>query len=47
VGAGPLVAGGNSNGDTAGAEDALDRVKTRGWTIVSMKEDWSAVFAGA
>jgi phosphoserine phosphatase len=32
---------------TAGAEDALDRAKTHGWTVVSMKEDWSAVFAGA
>ena len=30
---------------TAGAEDALDRAKTHGWTVVSMKEDWSAVFA--
>ena len=28
-----------------GAEDALDRAKTHGWTVVSMKEDWSAVFA--
>jgi hypothetical protein len=32
---------------TAGAEDALDRAKTHGWTVVSMKEDWSAVFASA
>ena len=32
---------------TTGAEDALDRAKTRGWTVVSMKEDWSAVFASA
>lgn len=32
---------------TTGAEDALDRVKTHGWTVVSMKEDWSAVFASA
>ena len=32
---------------TTGAEDALDRAKTHGWTVVSMKEDWSAVFAGA
>ena len=30
-----------------GAEDALDRAKTHGWTVVSMKEDWSAVFASA
>jgi hypothetical protein len=47
VGEGRLVAGGNSNGDAAGAEDALDRAKMQRWTIVSMKEDWSAVFAGA
>jgi phosphoglycolate phosphatase-like HAD superfamily hydrolase len=32
---------------TTGAEDALDRAKTHGWTAVSMKEDWSAVFASA
>jgi len=32
---------------TTGAEDALDWAKTRGWTVVSMKEDWSAVFASA
>ena len=32
---------------TTGAEDALDRAKTHGWTVVSMKEDWSAVFARA
>jgi hypothetical protein len=47
---GPLATGGNSNGDiacTTGAEDALDRAKTHGWTVVSMKEDWSAVFASA
>jgi hypothetical protein len=32
---------------TTGAEGALDRAKTHGWTVVSMKEDWSAVFASA
>ena len=32
---------------TTGAEDALDRAKPHGWTVVSMKEDWSAVFASA
>ena len=32
---------------TTGAEDALDRAKTHGWTVVSMKEDWSAVFSSA
>jgi phosphoserine phosphatase len=32
---------------TTGAEDALDWAKTHGWTVVSMKEDWSAVFASA
>ena len=25
---------------TAGAEDALDRARTHGWTIVSVKDDW-------
>jgi phosphoserine phosphatase len=30
---------------TAGAEDALDRAKTDGWTVVSIKDDWGAVFA--
>lgn len=29
---------------TAGAEDALERAKTHGWTIVSMKDTWAAVF---
>jgi hypothetical protein len=32
---------------TTGAEDALDRAKTHDWTVVSMKEDWSAVFVSA
>ena len=26
---------------------ALDRAKRHGWTVVSMKEDWSAVFVSA
>jgi hypothetical protein len=30
---------------TAGAEDALDRARTHGWTIVSIKDDWGTVFA--
>jgi hypothetical protein len=42
IGYRPLVTGSSSN-----AEDALDRAKTHGWTVVSMKEDWSAVFASA
>ena len=29
---------------TAGAEDALHRAKAQGWTVVSIKNDWSAVF---
>ena len=29
---------------TAGAEDALERAKERGWTIVSVKDDWTTVF---
>jgi hypothetical protein len=32
---------------TAGAEDALDRAKAHGWTVVSVKNDWATVFAGA
>jgi phosphoserine phosphatase len=32
---------------TAGAEDALDRARAHGWTVVSMKDDWAAVFAGS
>jgi phosphoserine phosphatase len=28
----------------AGAEEALDRAKTGGWTVVSMKDDWTTVF---
>jgi len=30
---------------TAGAEDALDRARTHGWTVVSIKDDWGTVFA--
>ena len=30
---------------TAGAERALEHAKTYGWTVVSMKNDWSAVFS--
>jgi phosphoserine phosphatase len=30
---------------TAGAEDALDRARAHGWTIVSIKDDWGTVFA--
>jgi phosphoserine phosphatase len=32
---------------TAGAEDALDRATAHGWTVVSVKDDWSTVFADA
>lgn len=32
---------------TAGAEQALDAAKASGWTVVSMKDDWSSVFAAA
>ena len=32
---------------TAGAEDALDRAKAHGWTVVSVKNDWATVFADA
>ena len=30
---------------TAGAEEALERAKTHGWTVISMKDDWATVFA--
>jgi hypothetical protein len=30
---------------TAGAEDALERAKTLGWTIISIKDDRATVFA--
>jgi len=30
---------------TAGAGRALDRAKARGWTVVSIKDDWGTVFA--
>jgi hypothetical protein len=29
---------------TAGAERALERAATDGWTVVSMARDWSTVF---
>ena len=30
---------------TAGAEEALKQAKARGWTVVSVKNDWATVFA--
>jgi hypothetical protein len=29
----------------AGAEKSLDEAQSRGWTVVSMKNDWATVFA--
>jgi hypothetical protein len=29
----------------AGAEQALERAAAQGWTVVSVKDDWSTVFA--
>jgi phosphoserine phosphatase len=29
---------------TSGAEEALDRAGSQGWTVVSMKDDWTTVF---
>ena len=34
-------------GYTSGAEKALDRAAAQGWTVVSIKNDWNAVFADA
>ena len=31
----------------AGAEEALDRAADAGWTVVSIKNDWTTVFADA
>ncbi len=30
---------------TAGAEASLERARAEGWTIVSVQNDWSIVFA--
>jgi hypothetical protein len=30
---------------TAGADAALDRAAADGWTVISVKDDWSTVFA--
>jgi hypothetical protein len=32
---------------TAGAETALDQGRAHGWTVISMRDDWHAVFAGS
>lgn len=32
---------------TAGAETSLEQARTQGWTVVSIKNDWSAVFGPA
>jgi hypothetical protein len=29
---------------TAGAEEALDQARAHGWTVISIKNDWSTVF---
>ena len=29
---------------TAGAEQALERARRQGWTVVSIKNDWATVF---
>jgi hypothetical protein len=29
---------------TTGAENALERAEQHGWTVVSMKDDWTTVF---
>ena len=34
-------------GYTSGADKALDRAAAQGWTVVSVKNDWNAVFADA
>ena len=52
IGRRPTVAVGNSAGDvpmlqfdyTAGAEEALDHARAHGWTVISIKDDWSTVF---
>ncbi len=31
---------------TGGAEKSLEYAAEHGWTVVSMKNDWSTVFAG-
>jgi len=30
--------------DTSGAEQALERARGEGWTVVSIKDDWVNVF---
>jgi hypothetical protein len=43
----PLIAGGNADREFAydtGAEHALAQAAQRGWTIVSMKNDFATVF---
>jgi hypothetical protein len=34
----------STTGYVGGAENALDRVDKSGWTVVSMKNDWNALF---
>ena len=31
--------------DVSGAERSLEQAETQGWTVVSVKDDWSTVFA--
>ena len=30
---------------TTGAETSLDAARSEGWTVISVKEDWTTVFA--
>ena len=30
---------------TSGAEQALEKAQTSGWTVASVKDDWATVFA--
>jgi hypothetical protein len=32
---------------TQAAEDAVAKAEALGWTVVSMKNDWAAIFAGS
>jgi hypothetical protein len=50
IGVRPILAAGNSAGDTAAtnadAEPILDTASRLSWTVVSMRDDWSRIFAG-
>jgi hypothetical protein len=44
IGRRPIAAFGNSDGDLQMLHQGLTEAQAKGWTVVSMKDDWKTVF---